>query len=117
MTLNSATSRRPVEAQTASMVLTAAIHGPQREARSARFPTGFQPLDDVLGGGFHAQELVLVGGRPGVGKTIAALQWARAFASRDMTSVFVCYEHSPEVLLGRLLALELGSIVREDEIP
>ena len=117
MTLHSATSRRPVEAQTASTVLTNAIHGPKRPARVAKFATEFQPLDDVLGGGFHAQELVLVGGRPGVGKTIAALQWARSFAKRDITSVFVCYEHSPEVLLGRLLALELGSIVREDELP
>ncbi len=32
------------------------------------------------------------------------------------TSIYVCYEHSPHSLLGRLLALELGSLARPDEI-
>jgi len=84
--------------------------------RIVTFPTQFQPLDDVLGGGLRAQELVLLGGRPGVGKTIAALQWARAFALAGRTALYVCFEHSPQVLLGRLFALELGSLVRPDEV-
>jgi replicative DNA helicase len=84
--------------------------------RLATFPTGFSPLDDVLGGGFRTQELVLVGGRPGVGKTIAALQWARMLALQGCTPLYVCYEHSAQVLLGRLLALEVGSIARADEV-
>ena len=84
--------------------------------RAATFPTEFTPLDDVLGGGFRAQELVLLGGRPGVGKTIAALQWARSFAMQGRTALYVCYEHSPQVLLGRLFGLELGSLVRADEV-
>lgn len=80
------------------------------------FPTGFTPLDHVLGGGFRAQELALVGGRPGVGKTIATLQWARHFALQGLRSIFVCYEHSPQILLGRLIALEMGALVRSDEL-
>jgi len=101
----------------ANTVLDAALQPDATRAdRATPFATLFQPLDDVLGGGFHAQELVLVGGRPGVGKTIASLQWARSLALQDRTAVYVCYEHSPEVLLGRLLALELGSLVREDEV-
>ena len=36
--------------------------------------TGFQALDHTLGGGVRAGDLILVGGSPGVGKTIAALQ-------------------------------------------
>ena len=32
--------------------------------------TGFDPLDLALDGGFNSEELVLVGGRPGVGKTV-----------------------------------------------
>ena len=70
----------------------------------------------MLGGGFRAQELVLLGGRPGVGKTIAALQWARSIALQGRTALYVCYEHSPQVLLGRLFGLELGSLVRADEV-
>lgn len=89
-------------------------HAPQ--ARSVQFPTGFQPLDDVLGGGIRAQDLVLVGGRPGVGKTVASLQWARWMAMQGHTAIYVCYEHSPHSLLGRLLALELGSLARPDEV-
>lgn len=85
------------------------------QARSVQFPTGFQPLDDVLNGGIRAQDLVLVGGRPGVGKTVASLQWARWMAMHDRTAIFVCYEHSPHALLGRLLAMELGSLARPDE--
>jgi replicative DNA helicase len=71
-------------------------------------PTGFEVLDDVLGGGMRAGELILVGGPPGVGKTIVALQWARAAALAGQTAVFACYEHEPTTLLVRLLALEAG---------
>ena len=116
MTTN-ALPRTGTIAGSANAVLDAALAPDALRAdRAAPFPTMFQPLDDVLGGGFHAQELVLIGGRPGVGKTIASLQWARSLALQGCTAVYVCYEHSPEVLLGRLLALELGSLVRDDEI-
>jgi replicative DNA helicase len=89
--------------------------GPARE-NAARFPTGMQPLDDVLGGGFQPQDLVLITGRPGVGKTITALQWARSVAMRDLDAIYVCYEHSPEVLLARLLSLEIASEARPDQM-
>ena len=89
-------------------------HAPQ--ARATQFPTGFQPLDDVLSGGMRAQDFVLLGGRPGVGKTVASLQWARWMAMQGHTAIYVCYEHSPHSLLGRLLALELGSLARPDEV-
>ena len=77
------------------------------DARSV--PTGFDVLDDMLGGGLHTGELVLLGGPPGVGKTIAALQWARNVARAGGTALFVCYEHEPFTLLTRLLALEAGA--------
>ena len=47
---------------------------------SRRAPTGMDPLDRMLGGGFRMGDLVLLGGRPGVGKTIIGLQWARSIA-------------------------------------
>ena len=59
--------------------------GPQ--ARATRFATGFGPLDDVLRGGMRAQDLVLVGGRPGIGKTVITLQWARWMAMREMLAL------------------------------
>jgi replicative DNA helicase len=72
--------------------------------------TGFSILDEVLGGGLHAGELLLIGGPPGVGKTIAALQWARNLARTGTRVVYACYEHDPTALLLRLLALEAGEL-------
>lgn len=79
--------------------------------RPAPFATGFHPLDEVLSGGIRAGDLLLVGGKPGQGKTIAALQWARHMAMTGNTAVFACYEHDEVTLLTRLLACELGGIV------
>lgn len=73
-------------------------------------PTGFQPLDRVLHGGVRPGELMLVGGAPGVGKTIATLQWARNMAASGKTVLYVCYEHQEADLLLRLLALEMGEL-------
>jgi replicative DNA helicase len=72
--------------------------------------TGFRPLDEVLSGGVRPGEVLLVGGKPGVGKTIACLQWARAMARQGVVSIYLCYEHDPVTLLARLLACELGEV-------
>jgi replicative DNA helicase len=69
--------------------------------------TGYSLLDDVLAGGLRPGELLLVGGKPGVGKTIACLQWARAMAQRGIVAVYLCYEHDPVTLLARVLSCEL----------
>src|SRR5206468_76422 len=67
-------------------------------------------LDHTLGGGVRAGDLVLIGGSPGVGKTIVALQWARNMALAGHTVIYACYEHEESALLGRLLAVELGEM-------
>lgn len=82
---------------------------PEVEAASkAAAATGFTPLDRALGGGFRPGDLSLVAGEPGVGKTIATLQWASTMARAGRHVVYVCYEHDAPVLLGRLLCLEVG---------
>ena len=79
-------------------------------------PTGFSPLDEVLGGGLRAEDLVILGGPQGVGKTIMALQMAACIARQgDARALVVCYEHSQVYLLHRLLCLE--SIDPERESP
>lgn len=70
------------------------------------FATGFDPLDDVLGGGLRGGELTLLGGPQGQGKTVLALQVARNVAAAGGRATFVSYEHDVEQLLERLLALE-----------
>ncbi len=72
--------------------------------------TGFQPLDSYLGGGLVPESLMLIGGPPGVGKTIFVLQAARniAAASKDYKTAacVVCFEHSEVYLYHRLLCME-----------
>ncbi|HUP75252.1 MAG TPA: DnaB-like helicase C-terminal domain-containing protein [Acidimicrobiales bacterium] len=81
--------------------------------RPTPFGTGFSPLDGVLNGGIRAGDLLLIGGKPGQGKTIAALQWARHMALTGHTAVFACYEHDEITVLIRLLACELGEVIAE----
>jgi replicative DNA helicase len=101
----------------ATVLRDAEATGGRHPARLTPLPTGYEPLDSVLGGGVHTQDLVLVGGRPGVGKTIAMLQWARHLARDGRDVVYVCYEHGEDALLTRLLCLELGEQARSDDLP
>ncbi|HUF33035.1 MAG TPA: DnaB-like helicase C-terminal domain-containing protein [Acidimicrobiales bacterium] len=79
--------------------------------RLTPFATGFCPLDQVLNGGIRAGDLMVVGGKPGLGKTVAALQWARHMALTGHTAIVACYEHDEVTLLTRLLACELGDLL------
>lgn len=85
---------------------------PAVRSRQAIVPTGLALLDAVLDGGLRSQDLVLVGGRPGVGKTVVALQWARNMAAAGNPVLYACYEHDEHELLGRLLLQELGALPR-----
>jgi replicative DNA helicase len=70
-------------------------------------PTGFDPLDGLIGGGLRKTELVLIGGAQGIGKTIFALQVARNIAMRnDQFAFYLSYEHTETHLMNRLLCLE-----------
>lgn len=70
-------------------------------------PTGFDPLDGLIGGGLRRTELVLLGGPQGIGKTICTLQMARNVAMRgDQFAFFLSYEHTETHLMNRLLCLE-----------
>jgi replicative DNA helicase len=77
-------------------------------AGRAPVPTGFEPLDEVLGGGLRPSDLTVIGGKPGLGKTIAALQWARHMATAGATCIFACYEHDEATLLARMLTSDLA---------
>ena len=106
---------------TAPKTVFSVLAGLDEELRSGEgktfvpIPTGFQALDHTLGGGVRAGDLVLVGGAPGVGKTIVALQWARNIALSGGTVIYACYEHEESAMLGRLLALELGELPQASE--
>ncbi len=70
-------------------------------------PSGFDPLDGLIGGGLRKTELVLLGGAQGIGKTITTLQIARNVAMRpDQYAFYLSYEHTETHLMHRLLCLE-----------
>lgn len=94
----------------------------ERDLRSDRTPTspiatGFDLIDRVLDGGLRPHDLMLLGGSPGVGKTVAALQMARNMARGGRTAIYVSYEHDDPTMLGRLLALELGDMATPTNAP
>lgn len=72
------------------------------------WPTGFDALDKNLGNGFRSGELILLGGPQGLGKTTWALQVARNVARSGRSVIFFSFEHDPQTLLMRLVALEVG---------
>lgn len=66
--------------------------------------TGFDKLDEVCGG-LHASNLIIVGARPGVGKTAVALSIAHN-VSANGTVLFFSLEMSRGELLERLMCSE-----------
>lgn len=72
------------------------------------WPTGFDLVDTSLGGGLRSGGLALLAGPQGLGKTTLALQVARNVAAAGRTVIYFCYEHDPEDLMERLVALEAG---------
>jgi len=90
--------------------LTDVVLGLEDSAVGTVVPTGFDPLDKVLDGGLRSRDLTLIGGVPGVGKTVLTLQWARNSALSGSNTAYVCYEHDEEALASRLLAVEVGEL-------
>lgn len=72
------------------------------------WPTGFSVLDDHLAGGFRSGELILLTGPQGLGKTTFALQILRYVAQSGRSVIYFSFEHDPQTMLERLVAIEAG---------
>ncbi len=71
-----------------------------------RSPTGVPGFDEMLGGGYIAERLYLVDGKPGAGKTTLALQYLLAGAAAGERCLYVTLSESAEEL--RVNALSHG---------
>lgn len=69
-------------------------------AASVRTP--WARLNRVLGGGFRDEELIILGARPSVGKTAAALQFAEAAAGDGVVAPVFSLEMGAKPLLHRM---------------
>ncbi|MFG1683554.1 replicative DNA helicase [Nonomuraea sp. NPDC049269] len=94
------------------MVTAAELVGPtmddlaNREAQMVGVPTGYKDLDDILPG-LRPGQLVVVGARPGIGKTTIGLDIARHVAvRRQYPALFVSLEMSHSEVMHRLIAAE-----------
>jgi KaiC/GvpD/RAD55 family RecA-like ATPase len=60
----------------------------------ARVSTGVSGLDDMLGGGIPGEDILLVSGGPGTGKTILSLQYIVSAVGRGEPCVYISLEES-----------------------
>jgi len=66
-------------------------------------PTGFEGLDEILGGGFNAGTLVTIGARPSTGKTSYALNIASHNPKKRV--LFISIEMTSGMIYDRLTAI------------
>jgi replicative DNA helicase len=76
-------------------------------ANERAVPTGFYDLDDLTGGGFLDGQMVVVAGRPAMGKSTLATDFLRAAAiRRELPSVIFSLEMTRQEIAMRLVAAE-----------
>jgi replicative DNA helicase len=76
----------------------------QGEKPEGLMSTGLRDLDRVLDGGFMPGDLVVMAGRPGMGKTLVASSMSRQAVGTDMAGGFYSMEMPDEQAMTRLLA-------------
>lgn len=90
---------RQVSAAGAMKALMKRAENPKRSIKSKTVT----PMDDLLGG-MRPTELIIGGGRPGMGKTAAALSFALGAAQNGFGVLFVSLEMGQEELAARMAA-------------
>lgn len=71
-------------------------------------PTGFQELDDKLGGGMFRSEIYVLGARPGMGKTTFALNIAESLVRMGKAVLFVSMEMTADQIMAKRISIESG---------
>ena len=83
----------------------ASVDEQNEQGRGPALATGFPSLDTLLGGGLHPGDLVIVAGRPGMGKTSFALNVMRnAALHQDAVAAAFSLEMTEEDLTLRLIS-------------
>ncbi|MFA6161228.1 MAG: DNA repair protein RadA [Patescibacteria group bacterium] len=74
-----------------------------------RLSSGFEALDEVLGGGLVPGSATLIAGEPGMGKSTLLSQVAVAMTSKDKKVIYVTGEESPTQINIRLSRLSINT--------
>lgn len=93
------------------------LEGPKGE-RIERLSTGVAGLDEMMHGGLHAGDSLVIAGPAGSGKTTFALQFVQAGIRAGETAVIAIFEEHPEVYLNRAKAsdVDLKQAVKDDRL-
>jgi len=86
------------------------------ESRIIGIPTGLRDLDTKMGG-LHPDSLVILAGRPGMGKSAVLLNMLRGAAQKGWRSLVFSKEMSAEELGERMISDYLFNISRIDKLP
>ena len=78
------------------------------EGGANALPTGFNCMDELLGGGFKAGTVTIVAARPGVGKSALALWFTLQTAKHGKNTAFISLEMSATECAGRILCAQSG---------
>lgn len=81
----------------------AKIQEKRENGESTTISTGLKALDDRLSGGWSAPDLIILGGRPSMGKTQFALHFAQSAAKNNHRCLFISIEMTVEQLVMRIL--------------
>lgn len=84
------------------------INSQEQDPDFALVRTGYGTLDRQLGGGFLKTGFYVIGGRPGMGKTTAALNIAERIAGNGKRVLFLSLEMSLEQIVSKRLAILSG---------
>jgi len=90
---NSYVMHAGVAVRNVAPVALADIHAPD----VARYDTGFESVNAVLGGGFPAGGLILLGGDPGVGKSTLTLQVCASLAANGQVLYIAAEEPATQI--------------------
>ena len=76
--------------------------------KSNAIPTGLPDLDKAINGGWNAPDLIILGGRPSMGKTAFAVSFAKHAACAGKQSLFISIEMTKIQLVLRLVTEHEG---------
>jgi replicative DNA helicase len=89
-----------------------------QKSKDTIISTGYKTPDEILPGGFHKGEVVIIGGCPSIGKTAFALSLVRNITINNSISTgFVSLEMSKDALCKRLFEQNTNFTQNLDAIP
>lgn len=70
--------------------------------KSLGIKCGIKPIDEATGG-FEDEEVIIISGRPGMGKTSLAMNMAQGFAENEIPGIYFTLEMSSKQITRRLM--------------